>query len=58
MYGSNNAATRWNKAECLNPEQQHGKRHPLFVFGSSTVIFTSLLSQLWPRGCEIEVVKI
>jgi hypothetical protein len=48
MYGSNNAATWWNKAECLNPEQQHGKLHLLFVIGCSTVILTSLLSQLLP----------
>jgi hypothetical protein len=46
MFRTNNAATQRNKAEGLNPEQQHGKRH--FVFGCSSVILTSLLSQLLP----------
>jgi hypothetical protein len=48
MFGTDNAATQWNKAEFLNPEQQHGKRHLLFVFDCSSVTLISLLSKLVP----------
>jgi hypothetical protein len=48
MSETSNAATQRSKTEGLNPEQQHGKRHLLFVFGCSSVILTSLLSQLLP----------